>query len=372
MLSRFCTGCRCDYQTGGRRKCAAGSRGTVTVTGSGSSLTTVGDNNEVFVGNRGTGTIHVLDGGLVDTRKFHLAWWGVGRAVIRGVAADGTRSRVIVWPANGIDPDFPNEGGFARVARNAGSNGRLEILEGGLLRVLDTEDTFGPFFHLARDKRSVGTLLIDGEGSSLEVIQNGPAGDYGPSVALGRRGRGVTTIRNGGKLLVRGEEAFLDISRDSFNPDFPDSDTGPIDEHSTVNIHSGGQIEVTGERAHLIVGNAGPAADGEVIATGRGSMIIVSGDGNRLVVGGDGARGLVEVRDGAAARFGELVVGPNGSTNLSVSDLAQREINEIVGEILPDEETQAEEDEDDDDGESTAEAGDGEEEEQEELQMCPS
>ena len=55
---------------------AAGSRGTVTVTGSGSSLTTVGDNNEVFVGNRGTGTIHVLDGGLVDTRKFHLAWWG--------------------------------------------------------------------------------------------------------------------------------------------------------------------------------------------------------------------------------------------------------------------------------------------------------
>ena len=350
----------------------ANGHGTVTVTGSGSSLTTVGDNNEVFVGNRGTGTIHVLDGGLVDTRKFHLAWWGVGRAVIRGVAADGTRSRVIVWPANGIDPDFPNEGGFARVARNAGSNGRLEILEGGLLRVLDTEDTFGPFFHLARDKRSVGTLLIDGEGSSLEVIQNGPAGDYGPSVALGRRGRGVTTIRNGGKLLVRGEEAFLDISRDSFNPDFPDSDTGPIDEHSTVNIHSGGQIEVTGERAHLIVGNAGPAADGEVIATGRGSMIIVSGDGNRLVVGGDGARGLVEVRDGAAARFGELVVGPNGSTNLSVSDLAQREINEIVGEILPDEETQAEEDEDDDDGESTAEAGDGEEEEQEELQMCPS
>ena len=350
----------------------AGSRGTVTVIGSGSSLTTVGDYNEVFVGNRGTGTIHVLDGGLVDTRKFHLAWWGVGRAVIRGVAADGTRSRVIVWPANGVNPDFPNEGGFARVARNAGSNGRLEILEGGLLRVLDTDDTSGPFFHLARNKGSVGTLLIDGEGSSLEVIQNGPAGDYDPSAALGRRGRGMTTIRNGGRLLVQGEGASIDVSRDSFNPDFPDSDTGSIDQSSNVNIHSGGRIEVIGERAHFIVGNGGPAADGEVIATGRGSMIIVSGDPNRLIVGNDGARGLVEVRDGATARFGELLVGPNGSTNLSVSDLAQREINEIVGEILPDEESQAEEDEDDDDGESTAEAGDGEEEEQEELQMCPS
>ena len=199
----------------------ANAHGTVTVTGSGSTLTTVGDNNEVFVGNRGTGIIHVLDGGLVDTRKFHLAWWGVGRAVIRGVTSDGTRSRVIVWPANGVDPDFPDEGGFARVARNAGSNGRLEILEGGLLRVLDTEDTFGPFFHLARDKRSVGTLLIDGEGSSLEVIQNGPAGNYGPSAALGRRGRGTTTIRNGGRLLVQGERASIDVSRDSFNPPIP-------------------------------------------------------------------------------------------------------------------------------------------------------
>ena len=80
-----------------------GARGTVTVTGSGSSLTTIGTDNEVFVGNRGTGTLYVLDGGLVDTLKFHLAWWGEGRAVIGGVAADGTRSRVIVSPANGKD-----------------------------------------------------------------------------------------------------------------------------------------------------------------------------------------------------------------------------------------------------------------------------
>jgi len=97
-------------------------------------------------------------------------------------------------------------------------------------------------------------------------------------------------------------------------------------------------------------------------------MIIVSGDGNRLVVGDDEARGVVEVHNGASAQFGELVVGPNGFTNLSVSELAQQEINEIVGEILPYE--------DDDDGESSTESDSAEadegEEEQEELQMCPS
>ena len=247
-----------------------------------------------------------------------------------------------------------------------------------MLRVRDGGGTFGPILTVARNKGSRGILVIDGTESSVEVVQAEPAGDdplisSGPHASLGRRGNGMTTIRNGGRLLVQGERAYLGVSQDMVNPNFPDTDTGSIDQSSTVNIHSGGRIEVIGERAHLIVGTGGPAADGTVIATGGGSMLIVSGDPNRLIVGNREARGLVEVHDGASARFGELVVGPNGSTNLSVSDLAQREINEIVGEILPDEETRAEEDEDeDDDGESTAEAGDGEEEEQEELQMCPS
>ena len=387
----------------------SGSRGTVTVTGSDSSLTTVGDNNEVFVGNRGTGTIHVLDGGLVDTRKFHLAWWGVGGAVIRGVAADGTRSRVIVWPANGVDPDFPDEGGFARVARNAGSNGRLEILEGGLLRVLDTEDTFGPFFHLARDKRSVGTLLIDGEGSSLEVIQNGPAGDYGPSAALGRRGRGTTTIRNGGRLLVQGERASIDVSRDSFNPDFPDADTGPIDERSEVGILSGGKLEVAGEQSSFIIGNGGPAADGVVTIDGQGSALVLSGTGNRLIVGDDGSRGSLEERNGGTVRYGELVVGAAGTTNVSASEeetpeerppaqdpppeapelieaitddiLAEQDQATVIDEAFEtdqgDTRREDEEDETDEVDEESGEAaavddrGAEEPEEQEELPMCP-
>ena len=354
-----------------------GARGTVTVTGVGSTLATAGTENEVIVGHDGSGTLNVLDGGRVDTHYLVVARSGTGRAIIRGVAADGTRSRVIASPDHGRYRELPDHAGSVLIAKNDGSNGTVEVLEGGLLRVRDGDGTFGPILTVARNKGSHGILVIDGTESSVEIVQTAPAGDdplisSGPHASLGRRGDGMITIRNGGRLLVQGERAYVGVSQDMVNPNFPDSDTGSINQPSTVNIHSGGRIEVIGERAHFIVGNGGPAADGEVIATGRGSMIIVSGDPNRLIVGNDGARGLVEVRDGASARFGELVVGPNGSTNLSVSDLAQREINEIVGEILPDEEMQAEEDEDDDDGESTAEAGDGEEEEQEELQMCPS
>ena len=308
----------------------AGSQGTVTVTGSGSTLTTAGTDNEIEVGNRGTGTLEVLDGGLVDTLWFDVARSGVGRVTIRGVAADGTRSRVIVSPDNGRYSDDPNvagccadAGGFARVGRNAGSIGALEILEGGLLRVRDGGGTWGPGFQLARNKGSVGTLLIDGAGSSLEVIQSAPIpadNPYasGPYVQLGRRGGGTTTIRNGGRLLVRGEDALVQVSRDSVNPDYPDPDTGPIDQRSVVDILSGGGIEVTGESARFVIGDGGPAADGAVTVSGAGSTITVAGDGNALVVGDEGS-GVLTIENGADVTARRVVIGEEAGSQGTVT-----------------------------------------------------
>ena len=292
--------------------------GMVTVTGSGSALVTKGNDNRIRVGDEGTGTLHVLDGGLVDTLFLQVARSGVGRAVIRGAAADGTRSRVIVSPANGkFSGVFASEGGFARVGRNAGSNGSLEILDGGLLRVLDGDGTYGPGFQLARSKGSVGTLLIDGEGSSLEVIQNAPSGIgsdslcSGPCVWLGRRGGGTTTVRNGGTLLVKGEEAWVGISRDSVNPSYPDPDHGPINQRSVVRIESGGRMEIDGEDgeyAILALGDGGPAADGMVTVTGSGSALVTKGNDNRIRVGDEGT-GTLHVLDGGLVDTLFLEVG---------------------------------------------------------------
>ncbi len=289
--------------------------GAVTVSGAGSTITTGGTQNEVMVGNGGAGVLEVLDGGLVETLDFEVGHSGVGRATIRGVASDGTRSRVIASPANGkFRGDFANGGGFARAGRFAGSRGAIEILEGGLLRVLDGEGTYGPEFQLARDKGSVGTLLIDGAGSSLEVIQNGPAVHGvpnffpGPAAQLGRRGSGTTTIRNGGKLLVRGEDAFVRVSRDSVSPNVPDPDDGSINQRSVVNVLSGGRMEVTGENARLVIGDSGPAADGAVTVSGAGSTIAVTGDGNRIVAGDEGT-GALTVEGGAGVTAARIVVG---------------------------------------------------------------
>ena len=373
----------------------AGSDGMVTVTGSGSALTTAGTDNSIQVGDEGTGTLYVLDGGFIDTLYFGVARSGVGRALVSGVAADGTRSRVIASPTNGrFSGVWANEGGFARVAREAGANGVLEILHGGLLRVLDGDGTHGSEFQIARNRGSVGRLLIDGAGSSLEVIQSGPAvhGDpnvwAGPTAELGRRGEGTTVIRNGGRLLVRGESAFVQVSLDAVHPNSPDPDTGPIDRQSTVNIESGGRMEIDGANALLVVGDAGPAADGVVIVTGPGSMLSLGGAGNRIVVGDDEGTGRLEVREGSRAVYARLVTGVNGSTNLPEEGVSTGDRNTATHEILanlPDdaaavaddtavdgslEEDGADGDNEDETGESTGEAAD-DAGEQAALPACP-
>ena len=386
----------------------AGSQGTVTVTGAGSTLTTTGTNNSIVVGDEGMGTLEVLDGGLVETLDFKVANSGIGEVLISGVTEDGgvdgdeARSRVIVSPANGGYTDrYAGEAGFARVARNAGSVGTLEIREGGLLRLRDGrvggdgDETHGPQLQVARNKDSAGTVEIDGEGSSLEVVQNSPAvhGNpdvyAGPAAQLGRRGGATTIVRNGGTMQVRGESAFVQVSRDSIYERYPDPDPGPIHQSSVVHIESGGRMEVAGEQAVLVIGDSGPAADGGVTVTGAGSSLVLTGAGNRLVVGDDGGRGALERVDGATVRYGELIVGPAGIvTNLPAGEepqepeeqpAVQEEVHETTDRILPsrhetpvtEETRQEDEDEGEAEGEASGDMAERGEEKQEPLPMCP-
>ena len=292
-----------------------------------SRIITKGTGNYIEVGDEGTGTLEVLEGGLVETLSFVVARSGTGEVLISGVTDDGVRSRIIVSPANGRrsdDSDFANLAGFVRVGRNTGSDGIVEIREGGLLRVLDSEGTHGPMLVMARHKGSVGAVSIDGAGSSFEFIQKGPAVDDdlyvppGPRVLLGWRGQGSTTVSNGGALRVQGEKASVSVSQDEVWDKIPDPDNDPIYQRSVVHIASGGSMEIDGADARLIIGLRGPSADGEVTVTGAGSSLVLTGAGNRLVVGADGATGTLNVFGGGDLQYGALEIGPNGVVNLSL------------------------------------------------------
>ena len=366
--------------------------GVLEVRGSGSALVTTGTDNLVFVGDQGSGECRVQDGGLIDTLWLEVGYAdsGTGRMVISGVAADGTRSRVIVSPVNGkFSGVYADEAGFARVGRAAGSQGVLEILDGGLLRILDGEGTHGPEFQIARNKGSVGRLVIDGAGSSLEVIQSGPAVDgnpyvsAGPWVALGRRGAGTAIVRNGGTLLVQGENAIVRVSLDALFEPSPDPDPGPIDQRSTVDIAAGGRMDIHGEGARLIIGGGGPAADGVLNVSGSGAALSLVGTESLIVVGEDEGRGRFEVRDGGTVHYLRLVQGANGYTNLPEVGASAVDADSTTDEILAalpddaaaggedsvsDEESRGEEEEEG--AESAGEAGD-ETEEREALPACP-
>ena len=409
---------------------AAAGDGRVTVSGSGSKLTTKGTDNYIEVGLVRTGTLEVLDGGLVETLMLDVGRAGIGRVVIRGVAADATRSRVIVSPANG---KFSGRSQGGRVwAGTNGGQGTLEILEGGLLQVRDGRDTHGPELRVAYSRGSTGTLLVDGSGSSLEVIQDSPAVSGnpdvtpGPRVWLGRRGGGTTTIRNGGRLRVQGEEALVRIS------DSPD----PIAQQSVVNLHSGGRLEADGEGAWLVIGDGGSAADGAVTVTGSDSTLTTTGSGNGIAVGDEGtgaltigsggivraervivgrrpgSQGTLMVESGgeleagmllavgkdfdtdtlttqepggtgsamgeagSRARYDALEVGAGGSTNLKppleeLPSEVQEDVDENANEILPVSPQEDEEGEQDEEAGEETVAGESGEDEREELPMCP-
>ena len=368
--------------------------GVVTVSGSGSRLVTRGDNNSVYVGDEGSGELRVLDGGLVDTLTFQVARsGGAGRAVVSGVAADGSRSRVIVSPANGRFTlnEFTTEGGYVGIANVADSDGILEIQDGALVRVQGGDGTHGTELRIASRRGSVARIVIDGEGSGLEVIQDGPAVPghanvwAGPTAVLGRRGTGSVTIRNGGRLLVQGESALVLVSRDAELPNRPDPDSDPVDQRSTVDILGGGRLEVHGDGAGIIIGDGGANADGAISVSGSGTTLSLLGVGNVIVVGDDEGMGRLEVRDGGVAVYERLETGTNGYTNLPGAGASAVDHDAATDEILaalPDEaaadredsvtdkQSQDEEDEEKEVAESTGEAGE-ETEEQEALPACP-
>ncbi len=76
----------------------------------------------------------------------------------------------------------------------AWGSGTVRILEGGVVRTTRDENT-----HLDIGQHGVGTLLVDGLGSALEVAHNINLGGYNGGAA---RGQGQLTVQNGARLIA--------------------------------------------------------------------------------------------------------------------------------------------------------------------------
>ena len=280
---------------------AAGANTTVTVTGAGSLLRTLGENPTIQVGRDAgeQGTLIVEDEAEVQTLQLEAGRLGTGEIIIRNATAT-------VSPDFGIYTGiFAEEAGFVRVGREDGSNGTIRVQDGGFLQIRNgtpesgNEANFGPELNIARNETSTGLVEVS-NGSVIEITQTSPAGNNpdinpGPTLIVGAGGDGNMTVvggsDGGSEVRLIGPEARVSVG---------------------LGTNSDGDLTISGASRLLIDGGDSSAelrigqffgSDGAVDVSGLDSEILMSGSpgtGNPAVIFvGDNGTGELNIRDGA-------------------------------------------------------------------------
>ena len=209
--------------------CNSGSGGAVTVTGSGSEWYEEGD---LYVGNSGTGTLDIENGGHV---------WNLGNGYI-AYASGSTGTTTVGAGSSWINTGFLHVG--------LGGTGTLEIKDGGTV-----SNTYG----VIASSGGSGTVIVTGAGSTWTST----------SIEVGRSGTGTLRIENGGAVNC------------SYEP-------------SSIALYEGGTgaVTVTGSKSiwynsfGISVGSGGTGTltieDGALVLAASLSM----GSGGNLYIGG--------------------------------------------------------------------------------------
>ncbi|TQV74336.1 hypothetical protein [Denitrobaculum tricleocarpae] len=227
---------------------------------------------------------------------------------------------VIALPAGAaviLDGDFDqtlNPGGDLRETRvGLTAPGSLTVTDGSSFNLNSGAGSLdGAFLAFGRRAGGIGTGLVEGVGSSINLRDNANTIADGASVDIGRdSGNGTLTIRNGGSLNVT-------------EPDVPDG----ADQIGGSNVLTMGR---NGGIGTFVVDN------GSARISGIGAFMFMGRDegglGNASVVNGGSI--LVKDRGGAGGDGANITVGRNGNSsgNLSVVDsrIAVESANNFAG-----------------------------------------
>jgi T5SS/PEP-CTERM-associated repeat protein len=268
----------------------AGSVGNILVDGPGSMIENSIQDVRTNIGENGTGTLTVSNGGVFKARELFVAreagsvgtinilsggvvstdqWLEIGsRTGVGVVNIDGAGSKMshfgLISGRNG------GGGGDTQVGLDGG-NGTINLTNGGQFET-------GWWLNVARGVGSVGTINAD-NGSQIRV----GATNLDAKVNIGEQGVGTVTLTNGSQLVVSNPGiggAELYVGRD------PGS-TG------VLNVASGSEVQANGSWA-MIVGQQGT---GTVNVTDGGKVL----SNNWLVVGNEpGSVGTISIDDPAS------------------------------------------------------------------------
>ena len=299
----------------------AGSNGTLNVDGGAATLETV---SFITVGNTGTGTMNVLNGGIVTTNFTSVIGFNGGS--VGFVTVNGAGS---AWSA--LTLDIGN-----------GGAGTLNILNGGV--VTTTSDA-----QLSLTLAGTGLATVDGAGSVWNITDD---------LFAGFNGTAAVNITNGG--VVNNDAASLAFNQGAAGSVTVDgagsqwTNTGDL----TVGVAGSGTMGITAggvvtSAAGLIANDATSSSTVEV--NGNGSLwttngalrVGVSGTGSLFIsAGGDvftvgasgsigtnaGSRGLVQV-DGLGSLWDitfDLAVGDDGNGTLQIFSTGLVDLNGVL------------------------------------------
>ena len=260
-----------------------GATGTATVTGAGSVL----DTGDMIVGGVGTGTLNIMAGGVVDASGFIGGSGGVGTANV-----DGTGSQ---WISSGL-------------AIGDRGSGTLNITAGG-----HVESNFG---HVGQFFGSTGVVNVAGGGSQWTNSQ---------LLFIAGDGQGTLNITAGGRVQSQsgfvGNNTFLSGGTGEVNVDGAGSqwiNSGGAGENTLfigddgvgrLNITSGGLVQ----SGLTLVGSGSALFSGTANVDGANSQLINS---SFLSVGGFGP-GTLTITAGGRAQNSSGSVGDNGEVNVT-------------------------------------------------------
>jgi len=328
--------------------------GTIAVTGSGSTLRTTGDDNRVYVG-YGTGVVGLVtvdNGGLIDTRYLNIGQFGTGT-----VTVTGSGSSIRATTQYGLSTGSNSyEAGYIDLGRDGGS-GTLKVLNGATVYIGpgDTANTttVTPVLAIGLDAGSSGAVTIDGAGSAISLVQTGranwSAGQYGAQVGVGVSGTGTMMVSGGGSLSLDGglDPAYVQVgarvgstgtlnvtgtgSKVTVTGGAPSSDgshTGfTVGRYGTgyLNVSAGGVVALASSDQPLFRIGQYEGSSGTVVVDGVGSSITVTQTATSLTGEDAGASlgvgyfgtGSLTIKNGAS-------VSVDGGVNLANVNVGQR------------------------------------------------
>ena len=284
--------------------------GELLVTGSGSKLTSSGEGAIIEIGENAGGDATVSGGANLEGLWINIARNGTGTMTVTddGTVIDLSNEFGTFSGSGDVD-----EGAFFRIGRNAGSDGTLKVLSGAVVNIEASPGFNSPGLQIARNHESKGTVLVDGDGSQINITQTDlpdPDNDiFGPYLTL-RSGEGDLTIQNDGAVRLFGQDASVSVGRGNADA-FGNPGDAPVLQQSVLKILTGGSLTVDGDDgfADLDIGQE---------ANGNGA-VEVRGDGSALLL--EGLAPTIEVGLGGA---GTLLVDQGGRVTATSMGIGRR------------------------------------------------